>query len=57
VEILGIDGAVSASGVKTSELLRKIDTNEIHGIETDSGHILICSESLVKNTVEKEAEK
>jgi len=57
VEIFGIDRAVSASGLTTSELMRKIDVNEIHGIETDSGHILICSDSLTENAVEKEAEK
>jgi hypothetical protein len=48
VEILGIDRAVSASGLSTSKLMRKIDEGEIHGIETDSGHILICSESLAE---------
>ena len=46
VELLSLDLAVSASGIKTSELVRKIDRNEIHAIETESGHILICSESL-----------
>ena len=46
VEILSIDRAVSASGFKTSDLMRKIDANEIHGIQTESGHILICRESL-----------
>ena len=46
VELLSLDLAVSASGIKTSELVRKIDRKEIHAIETESGHILICSESL-----------
>ena len=46
VEILSLDLAVSASGIKTSELVRKIERKEIHAIETGSGHILICSESL-----------
>ena len=46
VEILSIDRAVSVSGFKTSDLMRKIDANEIHGIQTESGHILICRESL-----------
>jgi len=43
---LSLDLAVSASGIKTSELVRKIERKEIHAIETGSGHILICSESL-----------
>jgi len=46
VELLSLDLAVSASGIKTSELVRKIDRKEIHATETGSGHILICSESL-----------
>jgi hypothetical protein len=46
VELLSIDQAVSSSGLKTKELLRKIDEKEIHGLETESGHIFICSESL-----------
>ena len=46
VEILSIDQAVSVSGIRTNELIRKVNANEIHGLETDSGHILICRESL-----------
>ena len=46
VEMLSVDQAVSATGVKTSELVRRIESNEIHGIETGSGHLLICARSL-----------
>lgn len=46
VEMLTVDQAVSISGVKTSELVRRIELGEIHGIETQSGHLLICSELL-----------
>ena len=46
VEMLSLDQAVDASGIKTSELVHKIESKEIHGVETESGHILICSESL-----------
>jgi hypothetical protein len=44
--MLSVDQAVSATGVKTSELVRRIESNEIHGIETGSGHLLICARSL-----------
>jgi hypothetical protein len=46
VEMLSLDRAVSVSRIKTEELVRKFTRKELHGIETDSGHMLICSESL-----------
>jgi hypothetical protein len=46
VEVLSIDQAVTASGIRTGTLIRKIDEGEIHGIETDAGHLLVCSASI-----------
>jgi hypothetical protein len=46
VEMLTIDQAVSASGIKTSKLIQLIDSGEFHGIDTASGHLLICAPSL-----------
>jgi hypothetical protein len=40
-------------GLSTLELIQKVKTNEIHGIETDSGHILVCRESLPERVVRK----
>ena len=48
VEVLSIDRAVVVSGIRTSDLMRRIEAKEIHGIETESGHILICSETLAE---------
>jgi hypothetical protein len=52
--MMSIDRAVSVSGIKTSELIRRLDASEIHGVETDSGHILICRESLPEQAEQKE---
>lgn len=49
VEVLSIDQAVTMSGIRTSDLMRRIEAKEIHGVETESGHILICSETLAEN--------
>jgi hypothetical protein len=57
VEMLTIDQAVSISGFRTSELVRRIGLGEIHGIETESGHLLVCGESLPARKKEKEMEK
>lgn len=54
VELLTLDQAVSISDIRTSDLMRGIEAKKIHGIETDFGQMLICSESLAENTVEKE---
>jgi hypothetical protein len=48
VQILTLDGAISLSGIRTAELVRMAETNEIHSIETSTGHLLICKESLEK---------
>ena len=44
--MLSVDQAVSASGIGTSELIGRITANDIHGIETESGHMLVCGASL-----------
>ena len=46
VEVLGIDQAVTTSGLRTNELIRRIEMGEIHGIETQAGHLLVCGDSL-----------
>ncbi len=46
VELMNVDIAVSVTGIRTSELIRRTETNEIHAIETDSGHLLICARSV-----------
>src|SRR5690349_10244620 len=46
VQILTLDGAISLSGIRTAELVRLAETNTVHSIETSTGHLLICKESL-----------
>jgi len=46
VEIVTLDRAVSLSGIRTGELVRMAENDEVHAIETSMGHILVCIESL-----------
>jgi len=52
VEILTLDQAITQSGIRTGELVRMAEKNQIHAIETSMGHLLVCRESLeqVKST-------
>jgi hypothetical protein len=46
VQVVNIDQAVTVTKLKTADLIRRIDANEFHGIETVSGHLLVCGKSL-----------
>jgi hypothetical protein len=46
VEILTLDRAVSLSGIRTGDLVRLTEEAKVHSIETATGHLLICKESL-----------
>ena len=54
VEILSIDQAVAASRIRTNELIRRIEGGEIHGMETEAGHLLVCGESIAANHKQSE---
>jgi hypothetical protein len=56
IEVLSIDQAVTASGIRTGELIRRIEANEIHGIETEAGHLLVCAESIAAKVSTKRME-
>lgn len=45
-EMLTLDEAVSLTGKSTLELIRRIEAGAIHTIETASGHLLVCQNSL-----------
>jgi len=45
-EMLTIDESVSASGKPARELFRRIESGAVHSIETASGHLLVCGDSL-----------
>ena len=45
-EMLMLDEAVSFSSRNTSELIRQIEIGAIHSLETASGHLLVCRNSL-----------
>ncbi len=48
VELLTLDEAVSVSTRKTRELIREIEADAVHSIETLSGHLLLCRRSLLE---------
>lgn len=55
-EMLTLDEAVSLSGISTFEIIKQIGEKKIHFLETASGHLLICRNSLSK-TMKKTGEK
>ena len=46
VEIVTLDQAISLSGLRTVELVRLAEADQVHSIETYSGHLLVCKNSL-----------
>lgn len=47
-EMLTADAAVTCSGRSSRELFRRIEAGLLHSVETDTGHVLICSVSLAR---------
>jgi hypothetical protein len=45
VEMLSLEQAVSITRIHTRDMVRLVDASEIHSIETNTGHYLICSDS------------
>ncbi|QQS40627.1 MAG: hypothetical protein IPM63_14845 [Acidobacteriota bacterium] len=46
VELVTADAAVTRSGRGSRELFRLIEAGLLHSVETDTGHVLICGDSL-----------
>ena len=46
VDLTTLDRAVSLSGLTTIEIVRRVETGEMHFWETASGHLFICKKSL-----------
>ncbi len=46
VELLTLDSITTETGISTRILFQLIESNLIHTIETASGHLLICRNSL-----------
>lgn len=46
VEMLHIDAAVTSTGISMRQLFRAIESGQVHSIDTDLGHLLVCSRSL-----------
>jgi len=44
--MLTLDEAVGFAAQHTRELIRRIDAGEVHALETGSGHLLVCRNSL-----------
>ncbi len=47
-EMLTADAAVTCSGRSSREIFRLIEAGLLHSVETDTGHVLICSVSLAR---------
>lgn len=47
-DLLTLDEAVTFSGKGTRELVRRVESGEVHSIETSSGHLLVCRSSLTE---------
>ena len=45
-EILTLDQAVSYALEDTREMIRRIDDQRVHSLETADGHLLVCRNSL-----------
>jgi hypothetical protein len=43
VEMLSLEQAVSLTRIHTRDLVRLVDAQEIHAVETVSGHYLVCA--------------
>jgi len=56
VELLSLEQAVSLTQIHTRELVQLADASEIHAIETDTGHYLVCSDS-AREYVSKNSER
>lgn len=46
VKLLTLDEAVSFSAYRARELIRQIERGAVHVVETASGHLLVCRNSL-----------
>jgi hypothetical protein len=46
VEMLTLDAVTSDMGIRTRELFRLIEENSVHSLEIESGHLLVCLNSL-----------
>ena len=46
VEMLTLDHAVMQSNLRTSELVQVTESKKVHALEAESGHLLICKNSL-----------
>lgn len=52
-EFVNLDSAVSLSGIRTQEIFRLAKKGKIHSLETESGHWLICKNSLAEFKTER----
>jgi hypothetical protein len=46
VEMLSFDTAISHSGIGGRQLMMRLETGDVHSIEAESGHLLICRRSI-----------
>lgn len=51
-DFLSLDGAAQVSGLGTREILRRMETREVHAQETTNGLMLVCLKSLAEKRKE-----
>jgi hypothetical protein len=57
VEMLSLEQAVSRTGIHTRDLVRLVDSEEIHSIETSTGHYLVCATSAAQYVTDHSKER
>ncbi len=48
VEMLNLDAAVTHMQIRTHEVFRLIELGKLHSIETHSGHLFVCKNSIFR---------
>jgi hypothetical protein len=57
VEMLMLDAVTSTTGKRTREVFQLIEHHLVHSIETESGHLVVCRNSLKTIDTQKIIEK
>jgi hypothetical protein len=46
-KFVSLDSATTLSGIRTLNILLLIENGEIHSVESENGHLLICKNSIL----------
>lgn len=51
VEMMNFDTAITCSGIGGRDLLNRSEYGDVHSVQTETGHLLICKRSLAREIV------